>query len=80
MDKTHSKKSFKDQLKEGLLFLAIIIGFSTLMISLSINGVDTGAAFQKVFGLITIGAVVIAVFAFVAAVVIRLISLLFGKR
>ena len=82
MDKIHSdkpKKSLKEQFVEAMIFLAIITLFPAVMIYLSINGVDTGEAFQKLLGFITIGAILIAAVAFVAAVVIRLFKLLFGQ-
>ena len=62
-----------------MIFLAIITLFPAVMIYLSINGIDTGEAFQKLLGFITIGAIVVAVVAFVAAILIRLFKLLFGK-
>ena len=82
MDKIHSdkpKKSLKEQFVEGMIFLAIIVGVIAFFITAAVTGFDPGLFFQKLFGFITIGAILIAVVAFVAAVVIRLFKLLFGQ-
>ena len=80
MDNTHSakpKRSLKEQFVEGMIFLAIIVGVIAFFVAAAVTGFDPGLFFQKLFGFITIGAIVVAIVAFVAA--IRLFKLLFGK-
>jgi len=80
---THSdkeKRSFKSQFKEAMVFLAIIVGVIAFFISAAIYSFDPGKVFQMIFGFIVIFSVGIAIVAFIAAIVIRLLGLLFGRR
>lgn len=80
---THSnkeKRSFKSQFKEAMVFLAIIVGVIAFFVSAAAYNFDPGEVFPMLFGFIVIFSIGIAVVAFVAAIVIRLFGLLFGKR
>tara|TARA_Y100001934_G_scaffold253600_1_gene318749 strand:+ start:532 stop:783 length:252 start_codon:yes stop_codon:yes gene_type:complete len=71
--------------KEPRTWLGRFVVFGAILLAIIFFGMAvTGAVnpddfFAQVFGLIFIAAVFIAVFAFVAAIVIRLFKLLFGK-
>lgn len=80
---THSnkeKRSFKSQFKEAMVFLAIIIGVIAFSISAAVYDFDPSKVFQMLFGFVVIFSIGIAGVAFVAAIVIKLFGLLFGKR
>ncbi len=82
MDNTHSakpKRTLKEQFVEGMIFLGIILAVITFAICAAIYDFDVDKMGQLLFGFITIGAIVVAIVAFVAAIVIRLFKLLFGK-
>ncbi|WP_428243009.1 hypothetical protein [Gynuella sp.] len=78
MENTHKVKT-SDKWFGRLLVLFGIIVFPSVMIYLEVNNVDTENMFITGLGLVTIAALFIAVFAFIAAIFIKLIRLLFGK-
>ena len=82
MDNTHSvntKKSLKEQFKEGMLFLAIIVAVIAFFVSAAINGFDPAELFISVAGSVAIVLAVAAVCALLVALVVWLFRRVTGN-